>query len=481
MKKSIWERKIPTLFALLALVGVIVSASLVQRQFHFIGRASLTSQPRNIEISNISESSFTISFTTPDKTTSYVKYGKTNSVDSIAYDTRDATSGSPGIYYSHFITVSNLSPQTYYYFAVVVNDTTYQENTSFFQVKTLSKSQQKPPEQYPAFGKILLADGTDGDDSLAYIKFPDGMTVSALSKSTGEFIIPLNSARSEDSYQVLTPTTPLVIKIQRQDTSSEIQTLYSKVKNIPPITLSKNYDFRQDRLVERIQEASSGGQLQALIEDKHNGEISIQTPGPNSSLVDTKPLFQGSAVAGKTVKITVESTNPQLSQVTADQNGNWSFRPTQPLAPGEHTITIETVDTFGVVRRLQQQFTVFAEGSQVIQSATPSSRITTIPTPTPTKIAPTPTLTPTKKPTNTPTVTPTPKQLTIAFTPTPTLQITLTPTSIPTATLTPTIPPLALITSTPIIESPGGASTSVAVVASALILITTGAFLLFLI
>ena len=64
MKRSIFDRRIPTLFALAILViGIVATSFLTSRSTQFTGFASLDEKPQNVRISNISDTSFTISYT----------------------------------------------------------------------------------------------------------------------------------------------------------------------------------------------------------------------------------------------------------------------------------------------------------------------------------------------------------------------------------------------------------------------------------
>ena len=55
MKKGLWQKRIPTVAAILLLFGSIwVTTLLIQKQILFIGRATPDKTPQNIVISNIS-------------------------------------------------------------------------------------------------------------------------------------------------------------------------------------------------------------------------------------------------------------------------------------------------------------------------------------------------------------------------------------------------------------------------------------------
>jgi hypothetical protein len=201
----------------------------------------------------------------------------------------------------------------------------------------------------------------------------------------------------------------------------------SQIGPVPTVTLSKDYDFSLS--IEPV--ASNSAELQNLkspSNEQVKGENgpSILTPEENENFTDNRPLFQGKALPNETVKITIHSDQGEEITVTADQYGNWSYRPDQSLSPGEHTITIATKDSNGISRLLTKTFTVFEFGSQVAESATPS--VTLTPTVTPT-VTPVPITIPTLSPT--PTGSPTSSL-------TPTSTLTQPPIKTPTPTLSPT-------------------------------------------
>ncbi|WP_240915836.1 Ig-like domain-containing protein, partial [Metapseudomonas otitidis] len=61
---------------------------------------------------------------------------------------------------------------------------------------------------------------------------------------------------------------------------------------------------------------------------------------------DQQPAFSGTAEAGATVVI--YDNGVEIGRVVAE-NGTWAFTPEQPLAEGEHSITVQAIDTAGNV------------------------------------------------------------------------------------------------------------------------------------
>jgi Tfp pilus assembly protein PilP len=60
---------------------------------------------------------------------------------------------------------------------------------------------------------------------------------------------------------------------------------------------------------------------------------------------DTQPTFSGQAEAGSIVSI--YDGEQKLGEVEADENGNWSFTPEEPLTEGEHSFTVRAQDAAG--------------------------------------------------------------------------------------------------------------------------------------
>jgi hypothetical protein len=128
----------------------------------------------------------------------------------------------------------------------------------------------------------------------------------------------------------------------------------------------------------------------------------ILSPKDKQSFSSQKPQFNGISLPNEKVEIIIHSAEEITTQVTADKNGNWIYQPSSNLAPGDHTITIKTRDSSGILTTITQAFTVYAAEIPT-PTATPSA--TPIPTILPTS-APIPTLVPILIPS--PTITPSP-------------------------------------------------------------------------
>lgn len=419
----------PTAFALVLILGTILGTTfLVQTGVIYLGGAAPSDNPRNVRLSNISDTSATVTYATDAKVLGTVSYGKDRSSLQTILDERDQESGNPQQYKVHSITLRNLSPNTSYVFSITSGATTYLNHDNYFSFQTGPTIASPPSSQIPVSGKIVSPDGTTPTEGLVYVTTDKGQVLSTLTKDTGIYIIPMNTFRSDDLKSLFTfqQTTPLHILATDGTSISQATVLVAGSNPIPLITLSQTYNF-----VESPQPvASDSAQNSIGFPAFSNGKTLeatplIITPKKDETFTDTQPRFSGKALPNQAVTVEIHSSDAITDTVKTDTLGNWTYRPSQQLSPGAHTLTIVTKDANGILKTIQQSFTVFAAGSQVTQSATPSA--------TPTTRVPSPTTKPT--PTNKPTVTVIPTGIT------PTIK----PTSIPALTTTitprPTLPP----------------------------------------
>lgn len=474
MKKRLWDKKIPTVFAFLIIaVSIWVTSYLVQKGVITIGRATVEIKPENIEITNRSDSSFTVSFTTSEKTVAVVNFGERQEQGSIAYDERDTGANQQTSYYSHRIPVTGLKGNTKYYFSIVSGGQVFQDQDKPFTTTTGVSISGQQATQNQMYGKVILPNGLSASDTLVYLKTDGASPVSTLTKDTGEFMIPTDNVRERelDTYHQFTPDTQIEFTVIHKDLISHVKAFYRNAQNLSVITLSKDYDFTKVPVEITERSATTSGNLALPTPNVKPGEVKILTPLSNQTFVDTRPVFKGTAKPSAKVKITIESNNALESEVVADKSGVWTFRPPASLSPGAHTITIEAPDGSGIIRRITQSFTVFAQGSQVVQTATPSAtpRVspTSIPRPSPTLVltlTPSPTLKP--SPTPTPKASPTPtRSLTPTLTPTKSVGapvVSPTPTPSPTLSITPNPTTVALTgqaaTGSPTLIPPGNST-----------------------
>jgi len=428
MQQSFWHKKIPNLFVFALLIGSLGTIFwLSNNAVIFRGRAAPNNAPENIRIANVSDTTFTVSYTTTDAVFGTLAYGTDGALGNVGYDDRDQISSTSQNYFVHHITIKALLPQTTYYFSIQSGSETFTDNGTLFQITTAPKiTTVPPPALAPVAGKIISPTGQAEITALVLMTADGTQTLSTLTKPDGTFVLPVNGLLDQPltQYASLTNDTKLTLLVTDGLNRSEAVAFYSQTNPLPFITVSKNYEFTisPDALLDTNVDASSSASVQEDISDTSgdtfpsftafeapSDDPKILTPKKDQTFNDQQPTFEGIAVPNKTVEIVINSETPITATVKADSKGNWEYRPSKKLTPGKHTVTITTRDRFNLVKTITQSFTVFAEGSQFtepsVSPAAPSpTPIQSAPTKIPTAVPTTPQATPTIAPTAVPTV-----------------------------------------------------------------------------
>jgi len=402
MRKKFWDKRIPTLFGLFIItVAVGITTFLVNRETLFQINAGPTQQPENVRITNITHSSFSVSYTTEGEVTGSVNYGKDQALGQSGLDDQDKESGSLKNHKVHSITIDNLTPQTTYYFTITSGQDSYMNNNKPFEAITGPTLSESPSTQTAATGKLILPNGSPPKEAIIYLTTEGSQVTSALVKTDGTYSLPLNLVRTSNlsSYYNFTKDSEIKMLAFGDSLTSGITSFALQVNPVPTVTLSQNYDFRINESPNATLSASLEGfpsfDSSSSASTKEKGP-QILTPEKDQGFTDQQPTFKGTGLPNEDVEIIIHSDEQIQTQVLADKNGNWNFRPSNPLSPGSHTITIITRDASGVLRTITQTFMVFALGTQVAEAATPSATLT----PTPTSV-PITTTSPTQFPTPT--------------------------------------------------------------------------------
>lgn len=421
MRENIWSKRIPTLLGILLIaIGIGITSYLVESGVILTSKASPTDTAQNIRISNVTDRSFTVSFTTEALVIGSINFGKDKNLGQTALDDRDIQ-GVLKEHKIHYITVKNLDYSSDYYFSITSGSKEFLQKDEPFIVKTAPVSSGSSSAEKTIKGKVVLPNGDLPAEAIAYLNSDNSQTFSTLVKEDGSYSLSANSLKTQDlsSYFTISDETVFRLLIAGEDSlTSNARFGNFESEELPSITLGSDYDFTQSNLSTASPSASTGFSSLSSQESTTGNIPKINIPKNNQTFTDSQPKFSGTALPNSTVEITIHSDDNIRAQTITDASGNWSFRPTTPLSPGGHTITIITRDVSGILKTVTQSFTVFASGTQVIESATPSA---------------TPVVTPTFVPILTPIPTPVPTII-------PTIPV--SPTLGPIATITPVISPI---------------------------------------
>lgn len=445
---------IPSIIGVLVLlVGVVVGVVMVQRQQSPDVEAQQDITPRQVEISNVTSDSFTVSWITQAETSGILKYGENQSMSLLARDKRDILNQKLGQYETHWITVTDLSPNKTYYFAIQSGGETYSNSDVPYTVQTGGDTALT--EGVTAFGKVETAEGIPAEGVIV-LASTDGVVVqSAVTDIQGSWSINFANARTEDLDKIAEITSNTVLELRAQGGSSGnslIRLSGNQLTPVPALRLGKTYDFvslaatNRTNVDEPVSQFIFAPELGAQGSDEGDG-VTIWSPLENEAISTSQPLFIGTAPAASNLILTVDAdTRFEIEgTATADERRNWQWSASQPLSEGQHSITASYTSDAGVEYQTSRIFSVVNSDASPAFESTPSA---TTGTPTPTtvqELSPTPTVTiaptvtPTAQPTIvevSPTVTPTAKPTQMEVSPTVTPTPTVAEVS-PTATPTP--------------------------------------------
>lgn len=394
--KKLFNKKILTILGIiLVLIGIPLTTFILKNQTVLKSRASSSQEPQDVKITNISDQSFTITYQTELPSTGSISYGHDKNLGESALEDVDKESGSFSPKKIHSISVKELTPATKYYLTIISGSGTFLNNGAPFKITTGHNIASSSANQSKIKGKIILPDGNVPTEALVYLSAENSQFLSSTTTKDGKFSFSLKELRINDlsSYFNIQDNTVFKIVATNGSLKSSALTSLSQSESIPTITLSNDYDFAQKNFFIASKSAQPLG-FPSIIPSIKNSKPEIINPEKNQSLTDQKPQFRGTSLPNEKVEIIIHSDEQIITQVTADSNGNWIYKPPANLSLGAHTITIKTRDASGILTTIMQSFTVFAADSQVptiTPSATLTQTITPIPTPTST-LFPSPTI-----------------------------------------------------------------------------------------
>lgn len=247
MRNAFWDKRIPTLLSILLIgISIVITSVLVKSRVIFVSRADITQTPQDVKITNISDNSFTISYTTEVENIASVNFGTDNNLGQIAIDDRDQKGGIRPHKIHNFI-LQNLKPKTKYFFTIVSGQNTFLNNNIPYETTTAPKPQITLTLTAPIKGKILLPDGAGPKEALVYANMSKAQAISSLAKTDGTYLLSLNSLLLQDlSYPVtLAPNDVIKMIITNGNLKSNVLLSARQINPVPVITLSHDYDFTQ--------------------------------------------------------------------------------------------------------------------------------------------------------------------------------------------------------------------------------------------
>ena len=409
---TVKKSKLPTILGVvILLIGTFFGVFLINSRQIFRLGAEGASSPKDIRVSNTTDTSVTISWVTEVESLGFVLWGSSESVIDNVEKESDQKS------FTHSVTIDGLKAQTKYFYKINSDGTLFDNQGISWQVTTgtalgLNKS------SILVSGSVLTATGQTVKKSLVYANV-GGYMFSTLSSDTGNYVFQLSNTRTSDlgNYFPINESQTLIelfVQTGSQGVSSA-QVFPQSANPAPPLILGQTHDFRSLppsksdgvpsaslELPNEIESESKFLVPENLDSQSSTEVVTLENISEGESVTSTQPEFLGDGPSGETLTIKVESENPITETVKVSTNGSWKWSPPTDLAEGIHKITITWKDVNGITRSLTRNFVVQAGEAPAFEASASGSTAT--PTPTST-VKPTTTakasVTPTASPTGT--------------------------------------------------------------------------------
>lgn len=379
-------KKIPTILGLFLVFGAIMIFSLIYNTLTpLVSRASVSQSPIDVVISNISDTTFSVSWITQEATSGVIAVEETGGAKYTSFDDRDqpssTTNAKPiiGVYTTHMVTVRNAKPDTIYRVRILSGGKPYLNGKTPYEIRTGPPLAGNGTTLEPAFGTVTTATDMPADGAIVYVTPENGQPLSTLVTASGSWVIPLHLARSKDLREFLITSERIneSITIQTANGNATAQTDTLNDNPVPAMVIGKNYDFRkiQANTPSSTQLSSA---LPAVLGNTTSKTfaVTLVQPQENAALSTSLPLISGTGVPNHQILLILGMTNPYTDTTTVDPDGMWRYTPKTALSPGKQSITITTTDEQNKSVAITHLFEIFKSGTQVLGDATPSATLT---------------------------------------------------------------------------------------------------------
>jgi len=175
----------------------------VQNQTSFLTQASPDSSPKNITLSNIEDTSATISWQSTTSVPGFISLG-IDGGNKAFLDDRDSTTPTPRK--THHVTLKKLKSQSTYKYKVFSGKTITPD-------LTFTTAYTSTPNSFnPVIGSVLNSNDVV-KEGVVYLTISGLVTQSGVIKDQGNFIIPISAARQENLFNIFKPTEGEIAKL----------------------------------------------------------------------------------------------------------------------------------------------------------------------------------------------------------------------------------------------------------------------------
>lgn len=389
-------------------------------------KAILPSKLVHFEVVNLSSQQAGVYWETIDKEDTWLNLSSQDTKTEVTYH-EEANGSSDKSKKLHFVLLSRLKPNSTYSVSIENKKGVYLDlKNKKYMFKTPSPL-VRPVYMNPLYGKVYQLNGKPSVGSFVLIQVKNAYPLFAITKESGEWLIPLSSLISKQTGEYFDIDSNMKVDVSFLDEENRTDitsTLRQFSLLSQSISIGKTYNLPED------------GKVLSAMTTQVNTEatqpISILYPLENALIPGQKPLLKGKGIVDADVYAYINS-KPQYSfRTKVNSEGFWMISPQEPLQPGNYVLSLNTKDEKGNRVNLMRHFIIAKNGEQVLGVATAEPTIVspTMRTPTlsPTSITPTMSISPPST-TTTPLITITQVPTTAAYV-SPTLSPTFVPTQV---------------------------------------------------
>lgn len=236
--------KIPTLVGMaILLIGLIGGVYLATQNQSLKSKAAVSTQPKNINVVNLNSTSASIYWQTDEATTGFIQAGIISQNKIVYRDDRDISSPQP--HKLHFVSLTNLQPNTSYSYQIYSGPETYPTSG---QLDFKTTSEVPNLDWPPLVGTIIDINNQAIDEAIIILNLPEAQKLATIAKAGGNFILPLSDIKTADLTSSLAIDKIYSAKLEILGTDKTAQATVSlppQTVGLAPITLGNIVDLTQ--------------------------------------------------------------------------------------------------------------------------------------------------------------------------------------------------------------------------------------------
>lgn len=231
------------------IVGLVFGVFMIQQNQNVRLGAYVEAKPENVRITNVTDSSFVVSWTTDKNTKGFVSL-----INQGNYVTQDSLNN--GL--THYVVVENLKPLTEYKFELNSDGIFFDNNGINWSVKT---GQRLLPNSnsITISGNVVSATNKPIRQAIVFV-FINGSHLSTVTQEDGTWILPLSGAMNKEKNNYISiseDTNAEILVITGGDSGTTAMTKVVSSNPMPPIIIGGANDYRNIEVEkEQIPEAS---------------------------------------------------------------------------------------------------------------------------------------------------------------------------------------------------------------------------------